>query len=47
VKLRHCTEAGDDAAVLEWRSVNAVESDEFAWHIPGLAAKLRALAAPR
>ena len=35
--------AGDDAAVLVWRPVDVVESDEFAWHIPGLAEKLRAL----
>lgn len=37
--------AGDDAAALEWRPVDVVESDEFAWRIPGLAGKLRALAA--
>jgi 8-oxo-dGTP diphosphatase len=36
-------EAGDDAAALVWRPVGFVESDEFAWHIPGLADKLRAL----
>jgi ADP-ribose pyrophosphatase YjhB (NUDIX family) len=36
--------AGDDAAALVWQPVDAVESDEFAWHIPGLADKLRALA---
>ena len=35
--------AGDDAATLEWRPVDVVESDEFAWHIPGLADKLRGL----
>jgi ADP-ribose pyrophosphatase YjhB (NUDIX family) len=35
--------AGDDAAALVWRPVDAVESDEFAWHIPGLADKLRRL----
>jgi len=36
-------EAGDDAAALVWRPVEFVESDEFAWHIPGLADKLRRL----
>ena len=36
-------EAGDDAAALHWRPVEVVETDEFAWHIPGLADKLRAL----
>ena len=35
--------AGDDAAALIWRPVDAVEGDEFAWHIPGLADKLRRL----
>jgi ADP-ribose pyrophosphatase YjhB (NUDIX family) len=35
--------AGDDAAALEWRPVDVVESDAFAWHIPVLAAKLRRL----
>jgi 8-oxo-dGTP diphosphatase len=35
--------AGDDAAALVWRPVDVVESDEFAWHIPGLADKLRKL----
>jgi ADP-ribose pyrophosphatase YjhB (NUDIX family) len=34
--------AGDDAAALVWRPVDFVESDEFAWHIPGLRDKLRA-----
>jgi 8-oxo-dGTP diphosphatase len=34
--------AGDDAAALVWRPVDFVESDEFAWHIPGLLDKLRA-----
>jgi 8-oxo-dGTP diphosphatase len=37
--------ADDDAAALVWRPVDFVESDEFAWHIPGLADKLRALVA--
>jgi ADP-ribose pyrophosphatase YjhB (NUDIX family) len=36
--------AGDDAAALVWRPVEFVETDEFAWHIPGLLDKLRALA---
>ncbi len=36
--------AGDDAAALVWRPVDFVESDEFAWRIPGLLDKLRALA---
>jgi ADP-ribose pyrophosphatase YjhB (NUDIX family) len=35
--------AGDDAAALVWRPVEFVETDEFAWHIPNLADKLRAL----
>jgi 8-oxo-dGTP diphosphatase len=35
--------AGDDAAALSWKPIDFVEGDEFAWHIPGLAAKLRAL----
>ena len=35
--------AGDDAAGLEWHPVDVVESDAFAWHIPGLADKLRRL----
>ena len=37
-------EAGDDAAALVWRPIEFVESDEFAWHIPGLLDKLRARA---
>jgi len=36
-------EAGDDAAALVWRPIDAVDSDEFAWHIPGLADKLHTL----
>ena len=35
--------AGDDAAALVWRPVEFVESEEFAWHIPGLLAKLQHL----
>jgi hypothetical protein len=35
--------AGDDAAALVWKPVDFVETDEFAWPIPGLAAKLRRL----
>jgi ADP-ribose pyrophosphatase YjhB (NUDIX family) len=35
--------AGDDAAALVWRPLEFVESDGFAWHIPGLLDKLRAL----
>jgi ADP-ribose pyrophosphatase YjhB (NUDIX family) len=35
--------AGDDAAALVWRPVEFVESDEYAWPIPGLLAKLRQL----
>lgn len=35
--------AGDDAAALVWRPVDVLETDEFAWHIPGLADKLRRL----
>ena len=39
--------AGDDAEALVWRPVDVVETEEFAWRIPGLLDKLRALAAPR
>ena len=35
--------AGDDAAELVWRPVEFVESDEFAWHIPGLLDTLQRL----
>jgi hypothetical protein len=35
--------AGDDAAALVWRPVEFVDHEDFAWHIPGLAAKLRQL----
>ena len=37
--------ADDDAAALVWRPVEFVETDGFAWHIPGLLDKLRALRA--
>jgi ADP-ribose pyrophosphatase YjhB (NUDIX family) len=37
--------AGDDAAALVWRPVEFVESEEFAWHIPGLVTKLEQLRA--
>ena len=37
--------AGDDAAALVWRPIAFVESDEFAWPIPGLLEKLRRLRA--
>ncbi len=36
-------QAGDDAAALVWRPVEFVESEEFAWHIPGLVARLQRL----
>jgi 8-oxo-dGTP diphosphatase len=38
--------AGDDAEALTWKPVDFVETEEFAWHIPGLAEKLRALVEP-
>ena len=39
--------AGDDAAELAWRPVEFVESDEFAWHIPGLLDALQQLCSER
>jgi len=36
-------QAGDDAAALVWRPVEFVESEEYAWPIPGLLAKLQRL----
>lgn len=32
--------AGDDAADLAWQPIDFIESDDFAWRFPGLAAKL-------
>jgi ADP-ribose pyrophosphatase YjhB (NUDIX family) len=37
--------AGDDAEALAWKPIAFVEGDQFAWHIPGLAEKLRQLGA--
>lgn len=36
-------EADDDAAALAWKPIDFIESDRFAWQLPGLAARLRAL----
>jgi 8-oxo-dGTP diphosphatase len=35
--------AGDDSAELAWKPIDFIDSDQFAWPYPGLAAKLRAL----
>lgn len=36
--------ANDDAASLAWKPLELIESPEFAWHYPGLLAKLQAIA---
>jgi ADP-ribose pyrophosphatase YjhB (NUDIX family) len=35
--------ADDDAAKLAWKPLEFLVSDDFAWHYPGLVAKLRAI----
>lgn len=39
--------AGDDAASTVWKPIDFIENPDFAWHYPGLAAKLKALDAQR
>lgn len=36
---------GDDAAKLQWKPIDFIDSDDFSWHYVGLADKLRALLA--
>ncbi len=36
---------GDDAAKLQWKPIDFIISDDFSWHYPGLADKLKALIA--
>ncbi len=35
--------AGDDAAAVAWKPIDFIESNRFAWHYPGLTAKLETL----
>lgn len=39
--------AGDDAVALVWKPLDFIETDMFAWHYPGLAAKLETLTIKR
>lgn len=39
--------AGDDAAALTWEPVDVIDSEEFAWPMPGLADVLQGIAAGR